>query len=809
MCPRFTILLALAATPGLTGTPAACAAAAPPARTDRHGDSLPPGAVARLGTNRFRVPIPWCLAFSLDGKSLVSGGEDGHLHVWEAATGKETRRLTGHWSPVSCLALSPDGRWLATAAPPDRDVRLWDFATGNLVRRFQGHSHDVTCLAFSRDGKSLASGCKGHSVRVWEVATGKRKHWLGDRKAPALAGPAFLSVAFSPDGKYLAGGDTEHRVDLWDAATGKPVQRLKGHHDDVVGIAFSPDGKRLVSGSLDRTVRLWEVAGGKPLRQFGREDDPVTSLALSRDGKVVAAGTAAGSVHAWDTASGKALWQDQESFMVTSLAFSPDGKTLASASRHGIGLWAAETGRQLHPSTGTISPVSLLTYSPDGRKLAVAYHGQGVRLWDTRTWQEQPRARKPQEEIRSLRFGPKRQLLALTWTDRGLELWDVLAGKAPDRLAPESLPSSPGRPRALAGWARDRPAEEKWAIVAGDGSVLAATVEGLVRWEPARRKVPLRYPGNKWPIDCAALSPDGTVVAATREGLLLWEATTGRPLGKLGQERGVIRFFAFSPDGRSFVAEGSNDVWLWEVASGKQRLCLKGQPGQLRAAAFSPDGRFLALLDSVDGVRLWDLSTGETMGRLAGHRGRVNGLALSPDGKRLATGGEDTTVLVWDTGRLVPARKQAAKRTERQLEGLWRVLGNEDPETAYRAVWALADQPGRVEPFLKRQLQKKRDASPARIRRLIAELDSDDFFARQRASRELRNLGPLAGPLLRASLRQKPSLEAAVRMQKLLQEQHRPGPEQVRAIRALEVLTLAGTPEARRLLESFTTTGRK
>jgi WD40 repeat protein len=734
------------------------------------------------------MPYPWCIAFSRDGRALVSGGEDGQLHVWEVATGKEARRFQAHGRPVSCLSLSPDGKWLASSAPPYREVLMWDLATGTEVRRFEGHTHDVTCLAFSPDSKWLASGCKGHTVRVWEVATGRQLHWLGNRKAVKLAGPAFLTVAFSPDGKYLAGGDTEYRVHLWSASTGKLQRTLKGHTDDVVGIAFTPDSKRLVSGSLDRTVRLWEVADGKQFRRYGSEDDPVCSVALSVDGKMIAAGTAAGLVHAWDTASGKLLWQGEESFLATALAFSPGGETLATATRYGIGLWGARTGKRLHPSIGPSTGATQLAYSPDGRLLAVAYRGRGVWLWDTQKWQERARGKKPRQEILSLRFESKQQLLALARTEGGIEWWDVAAGQAVGRLA--------------AG---------KVAVVAPDGHVVASTAQGLVRWGPAGRAVRGPLVSNEVPVHCAAVSVEGTVAVATWEGAFLLDSKAARLLGKSGEGRGVAGFLAFSPDGASLLVQRANDLCLWEVATGRRRLLLKGRTVSLTAAAFSPEGRLVVLLDRFGDARLWDLSTGQVMGQITGHRARVNALAFSPDGKRLATGGEDTTVLVWEVGRLVPAsRVPAATLTDRELERLWQDLGGRDAEKAYRAIWALVGQPGRVGPFLKRKLGAP-GATPARVRRLIAELDSDEFTTREKASRELQRLGQLVRPALRHALDRRPSLEATSRIEGLLRKLQGDdlGPAEVRISRALEVLARVDTPQARRLLEEFTGGGQK
>jgi WD40 repeat protein len=790
--------------------PVAAGAAAPPPGVDRDGDPLPAGAVARLGTTRFRLPYPWCLVFSRDGKSLISGGEDGRLHVWETVTGREVHNFIGHARPVSCLALSPDGKVLATAADGDRDVRLWDPATGREVRRLKGPA-DATCLAFSPDGKLLACGGKGHPVAVWEVATGRPAHWLGDRKG----GPAFLALAFSPDGKHLSAGGTDHLVRLWEVGTGKLARTLKGHIDDVVGVAFTPDGKRLVSGSMDRTVRLWELSGGQQLRRFGGEDSPVSSLALSHDGRLVAAGTASGTVRAWDADSGKALWRGEESFMITSLAFSPDGKALAASTRHGIGLWEAGSGKCRHTTTGA-GGVCLLAYSPDGGALAVAHADQSVWQWDTRQWRSTTRGRVRPGEVSSLRFGPNRKLLAVRQTESGLALWDVSADRVLGKVSgatPTAI--SPGGDAVATYWQEGTGGFALWQ--AATGKRLRYFPSGDLSAGPGQVHFPIGVRYKAGPVPCIDLSPDGALLAIPSGGISVWDTRTSRH-ARVAEDRASPGFVAFAPDGRSILSQDHMDktergrpLYLWEVASGTLRMTLEGRGGKVAAAAFSPDGRLLAVAGFDNDCEIWDLASGKRVARVAGHRGRVTALAFSPDGETLASGGVDTSVLAWQLGRLVPrSERSLPKVADRRMEGLWQELDGSDAAKAYRVVWALARQAGRVEAFLKRKLETPA-ASPAQVRRLISELDSDDFFTRQTASRELERLGRLVESDLREAARRRQPPEAARRLRDLMGKLDRGslGAEAIRRIRALEVLHRVGTIEARRLLERFGKDGRK
>src|SRR5439155_2021244 len=142
-------------------------------RTDRYGDPLPEGAIARLGTVRFlHAGIVRAVAFSLEGTTLASAGVDKMIRLWDVTTGKELQRLSGHANWVYCIAFSPDRKTLASAGV-DQTIRLWNLATGKEFRQLRGHQKAVNSIAFSLDGKVLASGSNDQTIRFWEVLTGK------------------------------------------------------------------------------------------------------------------------------------------------------------------------------------------------------------------------------------------------------------------------------------------------------------------------------------------------------------------------------------------------------------------------------------------------------------------------------------------------------------------------------------------------------------------------------------------------------------------------------------------------------------
>jgi RNA polymerase sigma factor (sigma-70 family) len=246
-------------------------------------------------------------AFSPDGRLIACGGWDrdkggwirGDLRLYDFATGKMLRELSGHLTTVISLAFSPDGRTLvsvglrlqgASSGEPGeaetRFTRVWDVATGKENRTVL-QERETHRRIFSPDGRTLGSiqGSGGDAITLWEAATGGRRAGLTGHTN------GVWGIAFSPDGRTLASSGGDGMVRLWDMPSGKEVGRLEGHKGCVSAVAFSPDGRTLVSGGLDKTALLWDVS-----RVTGRRGKPVerSSSDLEADWRDLAGDAAAG-----------------------------------------------------------------------------------------------------------------------------------------------------------------------------------------------------------------------------------------------------------------------------------------------------------------------------------------------------------------------------------------------------------------------------------------------------------------------------------------------------------------------------------
>jgi WD40 repeat protein len=607
----------------------------PPARTDRLGDPLPEGAVARMGSVRLTHEAHcWCVAFSPDGKVLASGSDDGEIGLWEVPTGKEIRRLQAHTWQVSSLAFSPDCKRLASGSR-DRTVRVWDVGTGRELHRLR-HAGEVNAVAYSPDGKTLASASEDGTIRIWDAASGKHVRQL------TAKGEKFRTLALSPQGPSLAAGSWDQpSLSLWQLDRGDKPRRLPGHKGGVHALAFSRDGKLLASAGWDGMIQLSDPDKGAVLRRFGEGlrgpqgegEVSVTALALSADGKVVASGDH-GAVLLWDAATGKRIRRMPAVGLVYSVALSADGRYLASASQDKIELWDVATGAELWPGQGHRDRLYAVAFSPDGKLLATGGYDRAVILWEAATGRLVRRL--PHEgQVTSVAFSPDGKTLAAGSRDKTVVLWDPSTGRVRNRL--------------------QGPDDEGFGVAfSPDGQVLAigGGMDGVICLrEAATGKVLRRLKGHTGWVGPRAFSPDGKVLASgsVDRTVRLWDVATGEEVRRLTSEE-MVNCVAFSSDGNT-LAVGcfrGNAIRLWELQTGRERARLAGPSGGTSALRFSRDGKVLAAA-GYDGARLFEVATGKERDHFVeGHLGRVYCVALSPDGRRLATGSNDFTALVWD-----------------------------------------------------------------------------------------------------------------------------------------------------------------
>ncbi len=787
---------ATAPLPGLEAVAPEPSSAPSPRITDRWGDPLPPGAVARLGTIRLlHGGGVHAAAFSPDGKLLASAGADERLCVWEAATGKPVREWPGQFDATSPIAFTTDGKQLA-AGSKEGAITLWDVATGKRVFQFHGPRPKIAAQCFVPGAALVAVGGEDGQIHLYQTATGQEvRHWDQPRQGVGR-------LVSSPDGTVLAGASPDRSISLWETTTGRLMHRLPDNPKTIHSLAFSPDGKTLaVGGFQEKVVHLWDVGTSAEKRRLVTDADNL-ALAFSPDSSILATGEQNG-VDLWEVATGRRTGTlDATMIWVPFVLFSPQGNALAAGTALGrVRLWDWKRRQELSPAAGTAEWIGPLVFSPDGKTLATGSCDAAVRLWETTSGQERRRLKGQPESVLAVAFGPSGMVLACGGPDHAVQLWDPAVAQA----------------RAVC---RGHAGAVTSAAFTSGGRLLASADNQSVRlWDAATgQELACCRPTDPWQQAPSALgfSPDGkTVAAITRElrpgaaalgdgTLWLWEVAMGRLVHRFKGVGLSLNCFAFSPDGR-LLAAGTQDgvIHLWNLDTGWERLHFQDRSRGILALAFSPDGRTLASSGYDRVIHLWETATWKERSQFAGHYHDVGYLAYSPDGRWLASSSADGTALVWDaTGLGQQPPGVQTPLSPRDLEKRWADLAGDDAARAFQALTALAAAPRQAVPFLENHLHPAQEVPPQRLAQLVAQMDSDRSAVREQAEHDLELLGELAVPAQQKVLAQDPSVEVRRRAERLLTKQRQAvlTGEHLRAVRAVEVLERVGTAEARRLL---------
>ena len=543
------------------------------------------------------------------GPSTNRYGNRGHGRVLDVETGlpvktdADRQEQTGERGEI--VATSADERFVVLATADRIHVR--DAVADRELVAVDTVDFPVGDLEIGPRGHVLASRFDDGTADIWHVAT--------DRRLPDEHGHAVPidSRPLDSNGSVVLNVGEDGSAWLWDASTGSLVHRLGGHTDQIVAAAFSADGRVVATGSNDGTARVWDIASGEELRMLEGHTSGISSVALNRNGRALATGSHDGIGRFLNLETGlAATFQPTDSRdPIAAVMLSDDGRALLTTTTddHHV-VWDTASGDNLLQGA-----VENLVLSPDGNMVAYEYSREELRVWHVRPARELARIRGHTKGIFHVAFSADGRMLGAASLDDTVRLWDIATG-------------------------------EELLVLEGHGHSYAEME--------------------------IAIGPNGDTVATGSRGgaIRLWDTATGRVLHVLESRRFEPHpeWVRIGDDGRTLVAGAGRFSWTWDVETGNRMRTFEQRAGPLWNVAFSPAAKVFATVHADGNTRLWDAVSGNLLRVLENpSSGEVGTVEFSPDGRMLASGSGDGTLLLWEVasgrlGRVVGGRTDGVER---------------------------------------------------------------------------------------------------------------------------------------------------
>jgi WD40 repeat protein len=552
------------------------------------------------------------VAVSPDGKSVLSGGNDGRIVIWEAQSGFQKRVLEGHRLGVSAMAMTPDGKRVVSGGR-DGTVRIWDADTGAALKILEANRLWLHDIAVEPNGRWLVSAGEDPSLTIWDVRTGDKLRDLEGHRNEATC------VDVSWDGRYVVSGDGFGWLMVWDASSGRELRRVRATLEGIDAIACGSRGSWFVVGTFDGELSVWDSATltrirvlkharaharNRPNRYIGTIPGGISGLSSVPNSTWVVAAIRGGRLAVWDTETGAELKTSFHSLCSpNAVAVSPGGSWFVAGGGDGsVRSWDMETGKELICPRGHPCGVTAVAIGDDDRVVVTAgrYLGR-MRIWDSQS----------RRQLRSLAHLPRHS-------------------------SGGTLEMTPG------------------------GKVVGYfDFHGDLRLWDVKAERPLGCVEADWfGRTTVALDAQAETVAFGKEDGVLCIVDRGRG-GKahtVAAHGAGIFVVALNGDGSRVVSgAGDGTVKVWNAETGNLVTTLQGHEGRTTLATISPDGKWVASAGFGPDVRISDL-TGKTPSRLLrGHDQQALGLAFSVDGQWLVSVGGRRSLSVYEvcTGALV------------------------------------------------------------------------------------------------------------------------------------------------------------
>jgi WD40 repeat protein len=539
------------------------------------------------------------------------------------------RTLTGHEGYVRAVAVTPDGR-RAISASEDHTLKVWDLQTGREERTLAGHAGEVRAVALTPDGRCAISASTDLTLKVWDLQTGREER--------TLAGHAdeVYGIAVTPDGCRAISASEDGTLKAWDLQTGREDRTLAGSAGAMRAVVVTPDGRRAISASTDGTLRVWNLQSGREACTLIGHEDSVRAVAVTPDGLYAISGSIDGTLKVWDLQTGRETCTFAgHAGPIYAVAVTPDGQYAISGSwDNTLKIWDLQTGREAHTLAGHGGWVDGVVVTPDSHRAISASGDRTLKVWDLQIVREARTLVGHSRGVLAVAVTPDSRS-AISASEGGmLKVWDLQTGQEVRTLA-----SHESAVRAVA-----VTPDGRCAISASDDTTLKI-------WDLQTGQEMCTLADHVGMVQAVAVIHDGQwVISASQDRTLkVWDLQTGQEARTMTRNGDWVKGIAVTPDGRC-VTFASLDATLkvWDLQTGQMKYNLTGHEDQVNGVAVTPDGCWAISASDDRTLKVWDLKTGQEVRTLIGHAGPVYAVAVTLDGRHVISTARDRTLKVWD-----------------------------------------------------------------------------------------------------------------------------------------------------------------
>ncbi len=589
---------------------------------------------------------------------LVRPKSSDQVEVWDVASGKKIRVLTGQGPSVNVFRYSQNGKYIVTNSE-DKTAIVWDAQTGHKIQTIVSDGYWFSDVAISNDGSMLATSMpqeESYEIAFWEVASARKVRTL-----PIQIGQQE-NLDFSPDGRMLLstnGRNPQQSALLFDVASGTLIKSLLDPSGKLGAWhgSFSPNGKRVVLFRTDKNgfpvslIEVWDVDTSTRLFQNSYGNEIPLTAAFSPDGTKVVTGGLDGNIPLWDATTGElvAFLGSQEEG-ISSVVFNQTGTQVVSVSFNRYTVWDVNDPVPTRELNGHRGAIRMSTYSPDGAWIGSSGNDQTAILWDAATGMAK-QVLPHSDIVHTVHFSPDNKLAITASDDKTAIIWDVATG-----AKQKTLP---------------HPGGVQYAQFI-NGAITAVTIMHtgeLTLWDLASGMPLFVRTRQAGPIHSANLSPDRRYFAIVNssEVIELWDLGTGNLVFE--DESQSYTSASFSPDGKKLIAStsiqvfaevsGPGEVLIWDLQSGLLERKMSGKIlDSLSSVSMSDDGKWIAAATSNFAILL-DVETGDVVQSFL-QTPSISTVSFSPDSKKLLVSVDYKGTQIYE----VTQRKQQSRFVE-------------------------------------------------------------------------------------------------------------------------------------------------